>query len=77
MLEVRNLKSVPADRIIYCTMEVDNCDKLLPETLPLSHCTDFVSNGRWADGRCPSSRVALKVGVESVPCTGGAAPDGI
>ena len=28
MLEVRNLKSIPGPKIIYCTMEVDNSDKL-------------------------------------------------
>ena len=36
MLEVRNLKSVPADRIIYCTMEVDNCDKLATDQVEAS-----------------------------------------
>ena len=28
VLEVRNLKSIPGPKIIYCTMEVDNSDKL-------------------------------------------------
>ena len=36
VLEVRNLKSVPADRIIYCTMEVDNCDKLATDQVEAS-----------------------------------------
>ena len=36
VLEVRNLKSVPSDRIIYCTMEVDNCDKLATDQVEAS-----------------------------------------
>ena len=36
MLEVRNLKSVPLERIIYCTMEVDNCDKLATDQVEAS-----------------------------------------
>ncbi len=37
VLEVRNLKSAPANRIIYCTMEVDGGKKLV---------TDQVEAGR-------------------------------
>ena len=37
MLEVRNLKSIPGPKIIYCTMEVDNSDKLATDQVRL--CT--------------------------------------
>ena len=36
VLEVRNLKSVPNERIIYCTMEVDNSDKLATDQVEAS-----------------------------------------
>lgn len=36
VLEVANLKSVPSDRIIYCTMEVDNSNKLVTDQVEAS-----------------------------------------
>lgn len=36
VLEVRNLKSCPDDRIIYCTMEVDNSNKLVTDQVEAS-----------------------------------------
>ena len=36
MLEVRNLKSIPGTKIIYCTMEVDNSDKLATDQVEAS-----------------------------------------
>jgi len=36
VLEVRNLKSVPGTRIIYCTMEVDTSDKLATDQVEAS-----------------------------------------
>ena len=35
VLEVRNLKSIPGPKIIYCTMEVDNSDKLATDQVRL------------------------------------------
>ena len=36
VLEVRNLKSVPGTKIIYCTMEVDTSDKLATDQVEAS-----------------------------------------
>ena len=36
VLEVRNLKSIPGNKIIYCTMEVDNSDKLATDQVEAS-----------------------------------------
>jgi hypothetical protein len=36
VLEVRNLKSAPASRIIYCTMEVDHSNKLVTDQVEAS-----------------------------------------
>eukprot|EP00095_Tigriopus_kingsejongensis_P011606 maker-scaffold859_size87536-snap-gene-0.9 protein:Tk11606 transcript:maker-scaffold859_size87536-snap-gene-0.9-mRNA-1 annotation:"calcium-dependent secretion activator isoform x4" len=36
VLEVANLKSAPGDRIIYCTMEVDNSNKLVTDQVEAS-----------------------------------------
>lgn len=36
VLEVRNLKSIQGNKIIYCTMEVDNSDKLATDQVEAS-----------------------------------------
>ena len=48
VLEVRNLKSIPGPKIIYCTMEVDNSDKLATDQVRLRvllYCTNNQFHG--------------------------------